>query len=59
VALMRDVPRTATVRALDDLVVFELDRDAFLEAIGGSSPSGDAARAVASRHLASFSPAAI
>jgi MFS family permease len=59
IALVRDVARTATVRALDDLTVFELDRDEFLHAIGGHTQSVDAARAVVARHLASFTPATV
>jgi len=58
IALMHDVPRTATIRAESDLNVFELDRDAFLDAIGGFSKSSDAAQAVVARHLANFTPAA-
>lgn len=58
IALMQDVPRTATIRAQSDLNVFELDRDAFLDAIGGFSKSSDAAHAVVARHLANFTPAA-
>jgi CRP-like cAMP-binding protein len=58
IALMHDVPRTATIRAESDLNVFELDRDAFLDAIGGFSKSSDAAQAVVARHLATFTPAA-
>ena len=58
IALMQDVPRTATIRAESDLSGFELDRDAFLDAIGGYSKSSDAAQAVVARHLANFTPAA-
>jgi hypothetical protein len=44
------------VSARTELTVFEVDRDAFLQAIGGYSPSGDAADAVVATHLANFSP---
>ena len=56
IALVQDVPRTATIRAHTDLDVYELARDDFLDAIGGYSPSSDAAYAVVARHLANFSP---
>jgi MFS family permease len=59
IALIRDVPRTATVRARGALEVFELDRDAFLDAIGGSSESQATAFAVVAKNLANFNPVAI
>jgi MFS family permease len=59
VALLRDIPRTATVRACEELHVLEVERQAFLDAIGGSAASGDAARAVVARHLATFTPAGV
>ena len=59
IALLHDVARTATIRARSDLEVFEVDRDDFLDAIGGYGPSSDAAYAVVARRLASFSPAGL
>jgi CRP-like cAMP-binding protein len=59
IALLHEVPRTATIRALTDLAVFELDGDSFLDAVGGFGASSDAAYAVVSRHLANFRPAGL
>lgn len=59
IALLHDVPRTTTVRAHGDLTLFEIGREAFLEAVSGYSLSGDAARAVVARHLADFRPSGI
>jgi MFS family permease len=58
IALLRDVPRTATVRAHTVLDVFEIDRGAFLDALGDSTTSHAAASAVVARNLANFTPLA-
>jgi len=53
IALINDVPRTASVRAVGAVEAFSLDRDAFLEAVVGHSASHAAARTVASERIAS------
>ena len=54
VALLRDLPRTATVRAGDELVVVEIPGDDFLEVVSGHGSTNEAAHAVAATHLANF-----
>jgi MFS family permease len=56
IALMHDVPRTATVRARGDLVVVEVERTAFLEALADHAPTREAAQAAVATRLAHFRP---
>ena len=51
IALLRDVPRTATVRALSDVRLQRLDRAPFLGTVTGNSTSADAADAVVGARL--------
>ncbi len=51
IALLRDVVRTATVRALAPTRLIALDREPFLIAVTGHSDSHDAAEEVAERYV--------
>ena len=51
IALLRDVPRTATVRAVQDLRLFALERDDFIAAVTGHAPSREAADSVVAARL--------
>jgi MFS family permease len=51
IALLRDIPRTASATARVDCVLLALDQDAFLEAVTGNSDSQNAAEAIVSRRL--------
>jgi MFS family permease len=58
IALVRDVPRTATVRAIEPMELLALGRDAFLEALTGQPRSRAVAAAITDRRLADGSEAA-
>jgi len=53
IALIHDVPRTASVQAIGPVEAFRMDRESFLEAVTGHDASHAAAETVASHRLAS------
>jgi MFS family permease len=52
IALLRDVPRTATVRAVEDAQLYALERGDFLAAVCGHSDVRTAGEAIAAERLA-------
>lgn len=51
IALLRDLPRTATVSAQSDVVLYALEREDFLAAVTGHPASAEAAESVVSTRL--------
>ena len=51
ISLLRDVPRTATVRAKGDVELFALDRDDFIAAVTGHAASAEVADSVIATRL--------
>lgn len=56
IALLRDVPRTATVRVKSEVRLYALERDEFLSTVTGHPESAEAADAVVASRLAGLRP---
>ena len=55
IALLRDVPRTATVTTTEPSKLFALDRETFLDAVSSDNRSYAAANETANRRLGAMS----
>jgi hypothetical protein len=53
IALLREVPRTATVRAVSETLLYALEREAFLVAVTGHGPAAAAAESLVAERLGS------
>jgi hypothetical protein len=49
IALLDDVPRTATVTALSDVLLYALEKEAFVTAVTGHAPAAQAASALVAK----------
>ena len=53
IALIRQVPRTATVTALSDALLYVLEKEPFVTSVTGHAPTASAARSIITDHLRS------
>jgi MFS family permease len=56
IALLRDVPRTATVTAVSDVSLIALERHVFITAVTGHGPAHATAEELVAERLGSFTP---
>ena len=56
IALLRDVPRTATVKVTTNSELYGLERDEFLSAVTGHAASLEAADAIVASRLGGLRP---
>jgi CRP-like cAMP-binding protein len=54
IALLRDVPRTASVTAISDIMLYALERDVFVAAVTGHEPAHATAESLVAARLGAF-----